>query len=355
MCQNKVWGITMITIEKTFLSEYTVSEKTLFFDIETTGLSRQYHRVYLIGCAHFKEGKFKLVQWLAESKLEEMEVLEAFFLYAASFDTLIHFNGSRFDLPFIEARSLPYALDNPLNQMYSIDLYKIAKRLAPLLSLLNVKQKTVEQFLQIKRLDEYSGGELILVFDRFCKTGNDEEKRLLLLHNEEDVIGMTKLLALQKYEDYFQSNFSFIKAKETTNEISLFYTTDSTIPYSFKSQPSSYLIEGSSNQLVLTLPILELELKHYFNDTKNYYYFPEMDRAIHKSVATFMEGEKKRCNKQNCYIKHKGLFIPQPSAIFTPEFKKEAKSSIFYAPYKPELFQNNEQAHLFLQSVLTLH
>ena len=345
----------MITIEKTFSSEYIASEKTLFFDIETTGLSRQYHRVYLIGCAHFINGKFKLIQWLAESKLEEVNVLESFFLYASSFDTLLHFNGSRFDLPFIEARSLPYELDNPLKSMISIDLYKIAKRLAPFLGLPNVKQKTVEQFLHVKRLDEYSGGELILVFDRFCKMGNEYEKNLLLLHNEEDVIGMTRLLALKDYETYFQNEFSFVQMKEDKMNLHLFYTPSSSIPYPFTSKTSWYSLEGDSNQLILTLPILKLELKHYFNDTKNYYYFPEMDQAIHKSVATFMEGEKKRCNKQNCYIKHSGNFIPQPCEIFTPAFKKEVKSSIYYAPYKPELFQNKKQAHLFLQSVLTLH
>jgi hypothetical protein len=344
----------MITIEKTFSSSYTASEDTLFFDIETTGLSRQYHRVYLIGCAHFINGSWKLLQWLAESKVEEIQVLEAFFAYARSFYTIIHFNGKRFDLPFVDARSIPYELENPLKRMHSIDLYQVAKSLQPILGLENVKQKTVEDFLHITRKDQFSGGELILVFDSFCKTHSEDDKYLLLIHNEEDVIGMTKLLALKEYKNYIQSTFLFVDVCHKKDCISLQYQTDASLPHAFKNHSRFFTLEANSYQLTLYLPILQLELKHFFTDTKNYYYFPEQDMAIHKSVAMFMDGEKKKCNKQNCYIRHQGAFIPQPDKIITPEFKKELKSPILYAPYKPELFQNEEHSRLFLQSILTL-
>ena len=52
----------MITIDKEFLFEesYPLSslgkrEELLFFDIETTGFSGDYHQVYLIGCVYFTE------------------------------------------------------------------------------------------------------------------------------------------------------------------------------------------------------------------------------------------------------------------------------------------------------------
>ena len=101
----------MKTIEKKLPvpSDFVIPEgielqDALFFDIETTGLSRDYHKVYLIGSLCIQDGKFLFCQWLAEKETEEGSVLSSFFSYACRFTTLISFNGNRFDFPFLQSR-----------------------------------------------------------------------------------------------------------------------------------------------------------------------------------------------------------------------------------------------------------
>ena len=61
----------MLTINKVF-PEKTIPEKTdsfLFFDIETTGFSKDNTILYLIGCGYFIENGFQFIRgpWAANS------------------------------------------------------------------------------------------------------------------------------------------------------------------------------------------------------------------------------------------------------------------------------------------------
>ena len=80
----------MITIDKDFefyesypLSRLGNREDLLFFDIETTGFSGDYNQVYLIGCVYFTETSARFIQWFADTKTSETEVIENFFAFAS--------------------------------------------------------------------------------------------------------------------------------------------------------------------------------------------------------------------------------------------------------------------------------
>ncbi len=69
----------MLTINKIFPQE-KIPEKTesfLFFDIETTGFSRDNTILYLIGCGYFAEEGFQFIQWFNDDGTSE-EILLAF-------------------------------------------------------------------------------------------------------------------------------------------------------------------------------------------------------------------------------------------------------------------------------------
>ena len=51
----------------------------LFFDIETTGFSGETSQLYLIGCTYFDGFGWKLIQWFADTRQAEKELLDAFF------------------------------------------------------------------------------------------------------------------------------------------------------------------------------------------------------------------------------------------------------------------------------------
>ena len=54
------------------------TDSICFFDIETTGFSRNYNIVYLIGAVYFRNGITHYLQWLAESDSDEAYILSAF-------------------------------------------------------------------------------------------------------------------------------------------------------------------------------------------------------------------------------------------------------------------------------------
>ncbi len=70
-----------------------------YIDIETTGLSRYSAALTIVGIALEKGGRCRVVQ-LLEADLSERKLLAAL----RGVDEIYSYNGSRFDLPFIQAR-----------------------------------------------------------------------------------------------------------------------------------------------------------------------------------------------------------------------------------------------------------
>ena len=82
----------------------------LFFDIETTGFSGDTSSLYLIGCACYRENRWQLFQWFADTREAEPELLHAFFSFLQNFSVLVHFNGDGFDIPYLLKRCCLMAL-----------------------------------------------------------------------------------------------------------------------------------------------------------------------------------------------------------------------------------------------------
>ena len=82
---------------------------------------------------------------------------------------VITYNGDGFDIPYITKKAKAYGMENTLAHMESIDIYKQIRFLKDVLHMENMKQKSVERFLGIHRLDKYSGGDLIKVYQEYVK------------------------------------------------------------------------------------------------------------------------------------------------------------------------------------------
>lgn len=99
-------------------------EQLLFFDIETTGFSGDTSQLYLIGCVYHDGFGWKLIQWFADTRQAESELLDAFFVFIKRFKTLIHFNGDRFDIPYLEKCCRRLGPSHSFEGMESMDIYK---------------------------------------------------------------------------------------------------------------------------------------------------------------------------------------------------------------------------------------
>ena len=234
-------------------------KEILFIDIETTGLSPKSSVIYLIGCAYYKFDDWHLRQFFADKRGEEEELLNAFMEFAKDFKILLHFNGERFDLPFIKFKCDRFHIDDLLDNYKSIDIYK---RVAPYKNILGVpdcKQKTIELFLGIDRTDVYTGGELIEVYKDYLIAQDEHSLELLLLHNADDVRGMFLLLPALYYHDLFQ--------KLINQKVVLFKTDAAVYP---QVRTGFSIDEGSDNEnpdAVIDLPIRAMKVQaNYYND-----------------------------------------------------------------------------------------
>ena len=302
------------------IENFAKKDKILYFDIETTGLSRKYCSIYLIGAMYFDEGKWMYAQWFADNYNDEANIIMAFQKFIKDYDCLIHFNGNSFDIPFVNDRAEKYNIDLNLDRLKSVDIYKDISSLKNILSLPNMKQKTLEEAVGIKRTDPFSGGELVEVYKEYVRTKDQKLIYPLLLHNREDVLYMGKITELLNLCDFFNGNFeisdwsiSDYKDMNGNDKKELVVNIDSDRPISavdISQARDSYSLLIRGNKCQLKIKVLEDTLKLFFDNYKDYYYLPTEDKAIHKSVSQFVDRNyREQAKASNCYENVNGSFV----------------------------------------------
>jgi hypothetical protein len=94
---------------------------------------------------------------------------------------------------------------------------------------------------------------------------------------------------------------------------------------------------------VLRIPVFMGELRYFLPDYQDYYYLPDEDMAVHKSVAAFVDRKfRKPARPANCYTRKSGQFLPQYEGIVKPEFRREYRDKISYFAL-PEDFCSSQE------------
>ena len=151
-----------------------------YLDIETTGLSRYTADLTVIGIALEKGGKIKVIQ-LIEDDLCDYKLLKAL----KGVDEIYTYNGSRFDLPFIEAK-LAVVLKNCFKHT---DLMYDCWR-----NNLKGGLKVVEKKLGINRhLRDVDGYVAVQLWWQYVNNNDKYALRTLLKYNREDIVNLRTL------------------------------------------------------------------------------------------------------------------------------------------------------------------
>lgn len=352
--------------EQYYIKQYSLTDELfhdecIFFDIETTGFSPTSSSIYLIGCMQKKGNTLLIDQFFSETKEDEYAVIEQFIELLHHHKTIITFNGIGFDVPFIKSKCDTYGIKENLYNLEHIDIFKLISSIKFLLKLPNYKQKTLEAFLDIHRDDKFNGGELINVYDDYLKTHSSEAETLLLLHNFEDVMGMLDLIPSLSYLDILNGNF-----KITETELSNFTSYDGkegremiitlenkhSVPKRVSYQFKEYYFTLNKNTTKIRIPLYEGELKYFYENYKDYFYLPEEDMAIHKSVATFVDKQyRERAKACNCYTRKSGIFLPQLSSIMNPAFKLDYKDNVSYFELTNDFNSSDEMLHRYVNHI----
>lgn len=285
----------------------------LYYDIETTGLSASRGMVYLIGMTYKKKDScYEILQFFAYNATDEKELVLEFFDKIQRFDILVSFNGDNFDIPFLKKRAEYLGLPgNILNyEAVSLDIYRKIRRYCSILGMENARQKTIEKFVGIIREDTISGKELIKVYRDYLIKREERMRDILLLHNFEDVSGLPALAGMLSYCDVFEGNWHISGMKTIESGILILCELKNEIPKKMELKNSYVQVQAFDKNLTFLLYTAFMELKFFYPDYKNYYYLPQEDMAIHKSVAAFVEKEYRiKAAKENCYIKRKADFV----------------------------------------------
>lgn len=312
-------------------------DQFLFVDIETTGFTAKSSSLYLIGTAFYAGGGWQIRQWFAENPLEEAALLDDFFAFAASFTHLIHFNGNNFDLPYLLQKCAQHKKQHTFDGYEGIDLYKRLSPYKAFLHVPNCKQKTLETLMGIEREDRYHGGELIDVYRQHVQKPAEEGKALLLLHNREDMQGMLRLVPLLAVYDLFNGEIRAKKVQaqhyidyrgQDRQELLMKLSLTTPLPFPLSDFSNGCYFSGEKDTGILKVPLYEEEMKYFYANYHDYYYLPEEDIALHKSVSGFVDkAHRIQASAANCYTRKYGLFLPQWDILAEPFFKRDYKSS----------------------------
>ncbi|MBE6032396.1 MAG: hypothetical protein E7224_04310 [Clostridiales bacterium] len=185
--------------DSSIFREYFKGQRVAIFDIETTGLDYRRNRVILAAFLFLEENGFSGVQYFANDvAMEEEEVLRACAEEFKNIDVLITYNGNRFDLPFLKTRAMVWEVPFLMN-VFSLDMYRVVRNYSTLGQFLpNLKQKTVENYLGLTedRKDEIDGAESVSLYWKYLECGDPELKRLILLHNRDDVRQLSRIMKI---------------------------------------------------------------------------------------------------------------------------------------------------------------
>ncbi len=336
------------------LNQFYNPEDIIVFDIETTGFTAETTTLYLIGCCHYNKGSWKITQWFNDDGSSESEIISAFMDFTKKYKYLLHYNGDGFDIPYLEKKINKLKLDYSFSHIESIDLYKKIKGFKDILHLDNLKQKSVEKFLGINRLDKYTGGDLIKVYTDYLSKRDERNKQLVLQHNYEDLEGLLYSTCLLSYERFKAGCFVIKKMSVRDNRLLFSIVMDYPIPKRITLGIKDILITGFQYEATINIPIISGELKFFFDDYKEYYYLPAEDMAVHKSVAQYVDKDyRQQAKKENCYLRRTGHFITQLDQGILQGYKYNAKDKETYIELVDSFLQDLDMLNAYARYIVS--
>jgi uncharacterized protein YprB with RNaseH-like and TPR domain len=179
----------------------TADPRTVFIDLETTGLSGGAGTVaFLVGCGYFDMGAFQVRQFLLTSYASERALLSALTEFFGGTGLLVTYNGKTFDVPVMETRWSFHRLPMPdfSQGVPHFDMLHPARRLWSCrfgagdgAAAGGCRLTTLERdVLGFKRIGDVSGYEIPGRFFHFLRTGDARPLEPVLEHNRLDLVSL---------------------------------------------------------------------------------------------------------------------------------------------------------------------
>jgi uncharacterized protein len=180
------------------------SARTIFIDLETTGLSGGAGTVaFLVGCGYFDLGAFQVRQFLLTSFAGERALLAAVAEFFDATDLIVSYNGKTFDVPVMEMRWTFHRMSAALEGVPHFDMLHPARRLwsgrEPARRGVDeggCRLSTLERVLfDVTRVGDVGGFEIPSRFFRFLRSGDPRPLEPVLEHNRQDLVSLAAVTA----------------------------------------------------------------------------------------------------------------------------------------------------------------
>lgn len=276
--------------------------RPVFYDIETTGLSRNSTFLYLIGAVVCENGKWQMYQWFAEKAQDEGLLLREFSNFLTSFTCTIQYNGSQFDQPYLEEHFRMHDMKSPFEQKSALDLYRTLRPLKSLLKLQGMKQSQLEEFLSLPKRLYCDGHDCIHLYKQYVKNHLPEYAEELMGHNQEDLQGLGQVFSMLNYLDLYNGHYHPFDACFDGEHLLMTLKLPYPVPVPFSNGTTSFYITGEDQFIRLAIKTYSGKAKHYYPNYKDYHYIPSEDTAMPKSLSSCLD-KSLRCSAkpETCY------------------------------------------------------
>lgn len=288
-----------------------IREGDIFLDLETLGLSPKDSAIYLIGLGRFNRGSYEIVQFFAENEQEEDEIIHAIFPYLTNASRIITFHGEAFDLPFLTKRSRQYHIPFSYEQgkvqysgrdIESFDLRKAIYSLRRILQFPHYNQRTLEEFLQIKRKDDIAGKELITCYKAYMMDEDPLKRSMLLDHNRFDVEHMPKLFDLLQYRNIPDTNYTLTSFSSNQQALELCGTSDLSLPVPLSIHNLGVHLQFFDCGIKVYIPLSNGKMRYYLPNPKDYVRLKADGQLLPKALAASLPSSSyEKVDESNCY------------------------------------------------------
>ena len=179
-----------------------LSPKTVFIDLETTGLSGGAGTLaFLVGCGYFDLDAFQVRQFLLTSHAGERALLAAVADFFDEADLIVTYNGKTFDVPVMETRWMFHRMEMPLDGVPHFDMLHPARRLwknraGDGYEDAGCRLSTLERTLfDVQRVGDVPGFDIPGRFFGFVRSGDPRPLEPVLEHNRIDLVSLAALTA----------------------------------------------------------------------------------------------------------------------------------------------------------------
>lgn len=245
--------------------------KTAFFHCISTGHYWRNSTITELSILYqLKDETWQKESWQLETESDEYDMLESFSRSLIPFSALIGFNSTSFHIPYLEQKFKAYEIDSPFPSKTHIDLLKEIKAIG--------KQLHISTKL------------------------NDLRIFLNLPDTMTEIECIVSSVLLFQYRDILSGKFFVRKIESMDGELLFYCKTELPFPSDIRIHNEEFYLIGKDDDLKIKVKFYDNKLKLYYPNYKDYYYLPEEDMVLHKSLASAVSKEKReKATYQNCY------------------------------------------------------